>query len=416
MVNIAILGCGVVGSGVLQVLNQNQAHIQRKAGQSIAVAHVLDRREIPGVAVTQDFEAILADASVQIVVEVMGGLQPAYDYVKRALLAGKHVVTSNKELVIAHGAELLAIARERQLNFMFEASVGGGIPVVRPINVALTTDRIVAIGGILNGTSNYMITRMGGVGASYAAAFAEACEKGYAEAGSTADTGGFDACRKLAILLSLATGKQVDYQDITTEGIESIDAADFAFARAFGLHIKPMVSGRILPDGVAAVSAPFLVHPSNVLSAVSGVNNGVVVQAAATGDIMFYGPGAGQLPTAGAVVSDIVDVANHLHRHIMHDWHAEKMPVLPQAQYVSAKMVRVAYNTADHACIPALEAFLCRYLNLPSGPVAVTAKEHPGFAAFITPQQNHAATQTLLARLREMPGITGVERVLRVYD
>ncbi|MCL2421655.1 MAG: homoserine dehydrogenase, partial [Defluviitaleaceae bacterium] len=300
MVKIAVLGYGVVGSGIVQVLEQNRVHIEKQARRAVEVKYVLDTRDFSqelGSKFTQNFNTILKDEEVRIVAEVMGGLNPAYKYVKQALLRGKHVCTSNKELVIKHGAELLAIAGERNLNFMFEASVGGGIPVVRPINLALTTDKIVAVSGILNGTSNYMLTQMFNFNKSYAEALTQAQELGYVEKDPTADVGGFDACRKLAILMSLATGQQVNYEDILTEGIEDIGPADFAFARAFGFSLKPMVDGRISAQGVSAVSAPMLVHHQHPISAVTGVFNSVFVQAEATGNVMFYGQGAGQLPT-----------------------------------------------------------------------------------------------------------------------
>ncbi|MCL2399445.1 MAG: homoserine dehydrogenase [Defluviitaleaceae bacterium] len=392
MVKIAILGYGIVGSGIMQVLEQNRVHIEKKAGCAVEVKRVLDKRdlskELPSI-YTNDFETILNDDEIQIVAEVMGGLYPAYDFVKQALLRGKHVCTSNKELVIKHGAELLSIAEEKDLNFMFEASVGGGIPVVRPLNTALTTDEIVAISGILNGTSNYVLTQMSNLGKSYDEALAEAQHLGYAEKDPTADVGGFDACRKLAILMSLATGKQVDFEEILTEGIQNINQIDFAFARAFGFTIKHMIDGRITPSGVSARAVPMLVHQSSPIAAVTGVFNGVMVQAKATDSVMFYGRGAGKFPTAGAVVTDIVDIAKHLHRHIQFSWSSEKIDILPFDSYKTRKLVRLRENKTEnfHMAIPA----------------------YPGQIAWLTQSETDKSTKDSLKGLN-------VERILRVYE
>ena len=418
MIQIAILGYGVVGSGILQVLEQNRIHIEKKAGQTIMVKRVLDKRELSGTPaeplLTRDIETILADDDIQVVAEVMGGVDPAYDYVKRALLHGKHVCTSNKELVIKHGAELFALAMERELNFMFEASVGGGIPVVRPINLALTTDEIVGISGILNGTSNFMLTQMYHFGNSYEEALQEAQRLGYAEADPTADTGGYDASRKLAILLSLATGKQVAFEDIQTEGIGDIKPIDFAFAQSFGFSIKPMVSGRLLDNyRLEAISAPFLVHSGQPLSAVFGVFNGVMVQAKATGDVMFYGQGAGQLPTAGAVISDIVDVAKHLHRHITYAWSNDRATVLPASGYVNRRMIRIS-------CEEGFEEEFNKTLQLSVGIVeeapVMRINKYPNHLAWITPLETEPETLARLEKLKAILGFKAVERVLRVYE
>ena len=400
MVQIAILGYGVIGSGIVQVLEQNRIHIEKQARHAVTVKRVLDKRDfsaVLGSLYTQDFDSILNDDEIQIIAEVMGGVDPAYGYVKRALLRGKHVCTSNKELVIRHGAELLAIAEERELNFMFEASVGGGIPLVRPINLALTTDEIVAVSGILNGTSNYMLTQMNNFGKSYDEALAGAQELGYAEKDPTADVKGFDACRKLAILLSIATGKQIDYEDILTEGISAIGQADFAFARAFGFTLKHVVDGRISLKGVSALTAPMLVHHQHPLSAVSDVYNGVMVQAKATGSVMFYGPGAGRLPTAGAVISDIVDIAKHLHRHIQFSWVTEKTEILSSAGYITRKLIRISCDDPQNI------------KELAKDSPAMALAEYPGQVAWITPAETEEATLSGLEGLK-------VERVLRLYE
>lgn len=412
MVYIAILGYGVVGSGVVQVLAQNRIHIEKKAGQAIIVKRVLDMREFPNdpaaQILTHDYEDILNDDSIKIIAEVMGGVEPAYSYVKRALLAGKHVCTSNKELVTKYGAELLSIAKERELNFMFEASVGGGIPIVRPMNLALTTDEIVGVSGILNGTTNYILTQMGLFDRSFSEALAEAQKLGFAEKDPSADVNGWDACRKLAILLSLATGYQVDYENIHTEGITALTGADFAFARHFGYNLKLLVDGRITPHGVEAMVAPMLVHHSHPLSTVTDVFNGVLVQAKMTDNVMFYGRGAGKLPTAGAVVSDIVDISKHLHRHIMHTWSAEQMFVIDAAVYVKSKMIRIEY-TDKQVALDAVNhiAGECTVYELP---------EYPGQLAWLTPKETESETARKWEQLSESPGVASVSQALRVYE
>ena len=407
MIQIAILGYGIVGSGIVQVLKENLAHIEKQANCAVSVKKVLDIRDLSkelGPLYTNNFETILQDSEIQIVAEVMGGLEPAYTYIKQALLAGKHVCTSNKEVVSKYGAELLAIAEERNLNFMFEASVGGGIPVVRPINLALTIDEIASISGILNGTSNYVLTQMYNFNKSYEEAVKEAQQLGYAEKDPTADVGGFDAGRKLAILLSLATGRQVDCEDIPTFGIQEITKTDFAFARAFGFTLKPMIDGHITEAGITAISTPMLVHHSNPISAVQDVYNCVMVQAKATGKVMFYGQGAGQLPTAGAVLSDIVDIAKHLHRHIQFFWAPEKNTVLPGGNYAARKLVRVSYEHKEQLRKAGKDGL--------TGATIATLDDYPGQAAWLTAPETEEATQAALSRLEE--GIK-VERVLRIF-
>lgn len=414
MVKIAILGYGVVGSGIVQVLDQNRIHIEKQAGCAVEVKRILDKRdiskELPSTSMyTNNFDTILDDDEIQIITEVMGGVDPAYDFVKRALLRGKHVCTSNKELVSKHGAELLAIAEEKDLNFMFEASVGGGIPIVRPINLALTTDEIIAVSGILNGTSNYMLTQMSTLGKSYNEALTEAQKLGYAEKDPTADVGGFDACRKLAILLSLATGKQVDFEEILTEGIQNISQTDFAFARALGFTIKHMVDGRITPTGISARAVPMLVHHSSPIAAVTGVFNGVIVQAKATDSVMFYGRGAGKLPTASAVVTDIVDIAKHLHRHIQFSWSSEKIDVMPSDSYVSRKLVRITTTGK----IEDVQDKIQKTQNIQQN-MLIKLPEYPGQIAWLTQRETDAFTENSLEGIN-LESIKA-ERILRVYE
>ena len=248
MIQIAVLGYGTVGSGVVEVINTNHSSINKKAGEEINIKYVLDLRDFPGDPIQEkivhDFDVILNDPEIKIVVEVMGGVEPAYTFTKKALLAGKSVCTSNKELVARHGAELLEIARERNINYLFEASCGGGIPIIRPLNSSLTADEIDEITGILNGTTNYILTEMAEKGSDFADVLKEAQNLGYAERNPEADVEGYDACRKIAILSSLAFGRQVDYEDIYTEGISKITATDIKYAKAMGQMIKLLAVSR----------------------------------------------------------------------------------------------------------------------------------------------------------------------------
>lgn len=333
MVNIAVMGYGTVGSGVVEVLNLNHSVITQRAGDAINVKYVLDLRDFPGDPVQEkiihDFEIIVNDPEIRIVVEVMGGVEPAYTFVKRCLEAGKSVATSNKALVAKHGAELLSIARERNINFLFEASVGGGIPIIRALNSSMTADVIEEITGILNGTTNYMLTKMFYEGADYDEVLKEAQDKGYAERNPEADVEGYDACRKIAILSSLISGQQVDFEDIYTEGITKVSRKDMMYAKKMGMTIKLLASSKRHGNHLHAIVSPALLGKEHPLYNVDDVFNAVFVRGNVLGDAMFYGSGAGKLPTASAVVADVVDEVKHLHRNIMTMWKSEKLELLP---------------------------------------------------------------------------------------
>ena len=329
MVNIAVLGYGTVGSGVVEVIDTNGAGINQRIGEKLQVKYVLDLKDFPGDPVQEkivhDFETIIQDEEINIVVEVMGGIEPAYTFVKRSLLAGKSVATSNKALVAKHGAELLSIAKEKNINFLFEASVGGGIPIIRPLNSSLTADEIEEITGILNGTTNYMLTKMFYEGADYDTVLKEAQANGYAERNPEADVEGYDACRKIAILSSLISGNQVDFEDIYCEGITKITTEDMKYAKAMGTTIKLLASSKRDGSRLHAIVAPCMLYPEHPLYKVNGVFNAIFVHGNVLGDAMFYGSGAGKLPTASAVVADVVDAAKHLNRNIMTMWKQEKL-------------------------------------------------------------------------------------------
>ena len=327
MINIAVLGYGTIGCGVVEVIDKNSDGISKKVGDEIRIKHVLDLRDFPGDRVesilVHDFDIILNDPEVTIVVEVMGGVEPAYTFVKKCLLAGKSVCTSNKELVAAHGPELVKIAKERNINFLFEASVGGAIPIIRPLCSSVTADKILEIKGILNGTTNYILTQMDTQGWDFDKALSKAQELGYAERNPEADIEGHDACRKIAILSSLAFGRNVNYEDIYTEGISKITAMDILYARKMDCKIKLLASSENIDGKYYAMVAPFLVKSSHPLSGVNGVFNAIFVKGSEIDDLMFYGSGAGKLPTACAVVADVIDAARHLNENIQTIWSEE---------------------------------------------------------------------------------------------
>ena len=348
---IAVLGYGTVGSGVVEVLDVNQKLIASRAKEEIEVKYVLDLRDFPGDKIQEkivhDYEIILNDPEIGIVVEVMGGVEPANTFVRKALEAGKSVVTSNKALVAKHGSALLKTAREKNVNFLFEASVGGGIPILRALGSSLTGDEIEEIAGILNGTTNYMMTRMFYEAANYDEVLREAQKNGFAEADPTADVGGADACRKIAILSSLAYGKFLNYENIYTEGITKITPADMEYAKELGMTIKLLATSRRIGDSFYAMVAPFLVGQSSPLYSVNDVFNAVFVHGNVLGDAMFYGSGAGKLPTASAVVADVVDEAKHLHRNIMTNWSSYALKLMDMDEVEGRFFVRVSDTTMD---------------------------------------------------------------------
>ncbi len=352
MINIAVLGYGTVGSGVVEVINTNHASINKRAGKEINVKYVLDLREFPGDPVqdilVHDYNIIANDPEIDIVVEVMGGINPAYTFVKTALESGKSVCTSNKELVAAHGAELLKIAKANKVNFLFEASVGGGIPIIRPLNQSLTADEITEITGILNGTTNYILSKMTDEGSDFESVLKIAQEKGYAERNPEADVEGYDACRKIAILTSLACGNQVDYEDIKTEGITKITDAEIKYAKALGGAVKLLGMSKFDENGtIYSMVAPFIIGKEHPLVTVNGVFNGIFINGNVLGDTMFYGRGAGKLPTASAVVSDVVDAAKHMGTNIMTIWEEDKVTLGDLANFECRYFVRVKDTKAQ---------------------------------------------------------------------
>lgn len=345
MIDIAIMGHGVVGSGVAEVIFSHSDSIELKAKRKINIKYILDLRDFPNLQYSdrfiKDFNIILNDPDIKVVAEVMGGVNPAYDFVKSCLLAGKSVVTSNKELVAAKGAELLKIAQDNNVNFLFEASVGGGIPVLRPMAQCLNANEITEIYGILNGTTNFILTKMVKENLSFDVALKMAQDLGYAERNPDADVLGHDACRKICILAALGFGKHVYPEQVETEGITDISLDDVDYADKLGYVIKLIGSAKRLgADKISASVYPALVSRDNMLSGVNDVYNAVSVKGDAVDDVMFYGRGAGKFPTASAVVADIIDCVKHLSARKYLYWdegfdgYVEKLENTPTKLYV----------------------------------------------------------------------------------
>lgn len=351
MTNIAILGYGTIGSGVAEVIDINGDNIKNRSDVELKVKRILDLRDFPGDphedCLTKDFNEILNDEDISVVVETMGGTKPAYEFVKNCLLKGKSVVTSNKALVADYGAELLAIAKEKSINFLFEASVGGGIPIIRPLNSSLTADDILEITGILNGTTNYMMTKMFYDGADYDEVLKEAQANGFAEANPEADVEGYDACRKIAILSSIASGSQVDFNDIHCEGITHITSKDMKYAKKLGATIKLLGSAKKENGKYMPIVAPFLVFPDHPLFKVDGVFNAILVKGNVLGDAMFYGSGAGKLPTASAVVADVIEAAQNPNKLMFKPWSEEKLELCDKSEGSRQFFVRMKGSLAE---------------------------------------------------------------------
>ena len=357
MVQTAVLGYGTVGSGVVKVIDTNHDSILAKAGVDLQVKYILDLREFPGdpnaQKVVHDVEVILQDPEVRIVVETMGGVEPAFTFTKRALMAGKSVCTSNKELVATHGTELLALAREHQVSYLFEASCGGGIPIIRPLRTSLCADVIDEVAGILNGTTNYILTKMIDEGLEFDEVLKDAQQKGYAERNPEADVEGHDACRKIAILSSLAYGQRVDFRDVYTEGITKITSAEIRYAKTMGKTIKLLALSRKEEDQVLAMVAPHLVSANDPLFAVNGVFNAIFVHGNMLGDAMFYGQGAGKEATASAVVGDVIEEAQTLGRTVQSEWSKEKLVLAELSDTKKRYFVRVKGAVSEATAITA---------------------------------------------------------------
>lgn len=401
MMKAAVMGYGTIGSGVAEILEKNKAVIEKAAGQEIGLKYVLDLREFPGSPVEDkiihDFSVIEQDSEVQIVVEAMGGLNPAYPFVKACLLAGKHVATSNKALVAAYGTELLEIARNHKVNFFFEASVGGGIPIIRPISTCLTGEKIEEITGILNGTTNFILTKMDKEGWSFDAALKEAQNLGYAEQNPEADVEGHDTCRKIAILTAMAAGMEVNYEEIYTEGITQISDTDFQYAEKIGMSVKLVGSSKCRDDKtVSAYVLPLMISREHPLYMVSDVYNGILVKGNMLGTTMYYGSGAGKLPTASAVVADIIEAAKHSDENVAMGWSSQKQKIAPMEKNEFHYFIRISGQPNE--MLPKLAEF---------GPGEVISIGRPDEFAVISKKMSEAEFKKAAA------GIEGIIKTIR---
>ena len=396
MIHVALLGFGVVGSGTAEVLTQNKAIIEKKVGQAVNIKYILDLRDFPDSPfadrIVHDFNIIANDPEVSVVAEMMGASHPAYDFTLACLKAGKSVVTSNKEVVANFGTELLAVAKEMGVSYLFEASVGGGIPIIRPLREDLASNNVTAISGILNGTTNYILTRMDAEGASFEDVLKDAQRLGYAEANPAADVEGLDAARKIVILAAMAFGKRLNPNAILCEGITKITTADSELAKEMGYAIKLIgyttrVNGKIL-----CMVSPRLVPLGNPIHGVNDVNNGILVNADMVGQVMFYGPGAGKLPTASAVTGDMVDVMAH----------------------TPAGIISPVWVDADPSEIADPEDYVCRHLVVLDAPLSAEADIAAHFAlnavhftegrfSFITDEMSEAEVKAKISAVGYPP-------------
>ena len=409
---VAIMGYGVVGSGVASLLKKNHEHILKKSLQdTMELKYILDRRTFPGDPyehlVISDFAKIVEDDEVKIVVETMGGLHPAYEYVLASLKAGKHVVSSNKELVATKGCELLKVAEENNVNFLFEASVGGGIPIIRPISQCLAANDINEIAGILNGTTNFILTKMISDGMTFDEALLLAQRNGYAERDPSADVDGFDACRKICILAALCFGKHVYPDSVYTEGIRKITLADVEYARIWGGVIKLIARAKLLEDNrVAVMVSPAFVQNHSQLASVDDVFNAILVRGDAIGDVVFYGKGAGSMPTASAVVADVIDCARHMTGKKFFGWQDSQDGYV--ANYLETKASFYIRMTADDAAAALVQ------INKAFGEVSMLARADApdGEIAFVT---GMFSEKELADKLAAFTG-ANAESVIRITD
>ena len=402
MAKVAVLGYGTVGSGVVEVLDVNAKEVSESAGEKIEVKYILDLRDFPGdkheTQVVHDINIILDDPEIEVICETMGGIEPAFSFERSALERGKSVCTSNKELVAKCGPELVELAKKNGASFLFEASVGGGIPLLRTINDSMKHEKIDSITGILNGTTNYILTKMDREGMGFATVLKAAQDKGYAEKNPEADVEGYDACRKIAILSSLMSGKHVNYEDIYTEGISRISIEDFDYARALNMSIKLLGICKRGESGYSSIVSPFLIPNENPLANVNGVFNAVNVHGNMLGDVMFYGKGAGKNATASAVVADVIDIIKHRGRHIDVNLKSEELTLSPKDNTVRQFFVRVQEDVRNRA----VEVF-------GSGIEEVKGENVHGEFAFLT---GDLSEKDFWERLRKLDSVKGY---LRLY-
>lgn len=388
MIDIAILGYGVVGAGVAEVCQLNQAMIQKRIGEPVNIKRILDVRDFPGDPfadrITHDPDEIFLDPDISVVVETIGGAGIAYQLSQRTLSAGKHLVTSNKELVATYGPELMELAHENGVTYMFEASVGGGIPIIRPLHKCMSANIVESITGILNGTTNFILTHMDQDNTDFEAALQEAQARGYAEQNPTADVEGIDACRKIAILGSITMGEFIDSRQVYTEGISAITSIDLAYARALNARIKLIGRfHRVENDRAELIVAPMLIMQSHPLAVANDVYNAIMVEGNALGEAMFYGRGAGKLPTASAVVADVIECAMHIHRvpHLLPWIKTDRKIIQPHVSCPVMALIRLK----NEVPVETIEAIFAPY------GVRLVPAQADGEQAFLT---GHDATLT----------------------
>ncbi len=415
MINVAVLGYGVVGSGVVEVINKNSSSISLRAGDEIRVKKILDIRDFQddpfGHLLTKNADDVFNDDSISIVVETIGGARIAYEFTKRALAARKHVVTSNKELVATHGPELLKLAKENNVNYLFEASVGGGIPIIRPLNQCLAANEIHGITGILNGTTNYILSQMRKEGKDFAEALKGAQENGYAEADPTADVEGHDACRKIAILSSIAYNEYVDCRDIYTEGISKLSLADMAYADAMNSVIKLIAISKKVGEKITARVSPAIISKSNPLATVEDVFNAIVVKGDAIGDAMFYGRGAGKLPTASAVVADVIDIAKHFDVGVNNVWKVKESKNVIDFDDTETKLfVRLKTQNAEEA------KRLVREIFGDVSFVLVSNTKIEDELGFVTPTGKEGKFKSMLDQIDGKESVREILNVIRMLE
>lgn len=411
MAKIAVLGYGVVGSGTVEVFYKNRENLEKKAGEPLDIKYILDLRDFPdspyAEKFTKDFNVILNDPEVTVVTEVIGGITPSYDFVKSSLLAGKSVVTSNKELVAKKGAELLTIAREKNVNFFFEASVGGGIPIIKPIHACLEANEIKEIAGILNGTTNFILTKMFRDGMGFDEALKIAQELGYAERNPAADVEGVDACRKICILASLSFGRHVYPENVHTEGITKVTLEDVEYMDSYNAKIKLIGCARREDNNEISIGVfPAVIKDESQLSGVSDVFNAILVRGDATGDVVFYGKGAGKLPTASAVVSDIVSAVKHTTTSRSLDWaDSEQSFIRSFEQFTCGNYIRLLAKNPEETKAAVKNAFGdVEYLS--------SKKKADNELAFVTGVMTEKAAVDALNGLPEGNELLGRLRVL----
>lgn len=411
MAKIAVLGYGVVGSGTVEVFYKNRENLEKKAGEPLDIKYILDLRDFPDSPYVdkfvKDFNVILNDPEVTVVTEVIGGINPSYDFVKSSLMAGKSVVTSNKELVAKKGAELLTIAREKNVNFFFEASVGGGIPIIKPIHACLEANEIKEIAGILNGTTNFILTKMFRDGMAFDEALKIAQELGYAERNPAADVEGVDACRKICILASLSFGRHVYPENVHTEGITKVTPEDVDYMDSYNAKIKLIGCARREDNNEISIGVfPAVIKDESQLSGVSDVFNAILVRGDATGDVVFYGKGAGKLPTASAVVSDIVSAVKHTTTSRSLDWaDSEQSFIRPFEQFTCGNYIRLLAKNPEETKAAVKKVFGdVEYLT--------SKKKADNELAFVTGVMTEKAALEALEQLSEGAEVLGRLRVL----